>query len=687
LFARSQLEFRAGKHAASAATAAEALRALTDRGAPDPDIAPLVAELHRVAGAALIRLGRVSDALPQLETAVDLARAHLDRVRPDPPPALMRSAAAVLLRALLTLGVGFATVREVDAAIEMYTAASAVAASHPQVRTEIIDDVLIAALNLAESLRERAVFLRSAGEPQRADEDIAAAGRIFAEIAGDFAAGAHPEPSRYCRAGYLSGLGHQLLLVGRPADALRTFEELLDQTAPLVETYGWIVADAHAGKAQALLDLASPDAALVQCDLALATLAAHEEPQTRIAALRVRSSALHALGRFAAAYEALEAHYAERSRLEALNAQRQVSRIAARIGIESARAAAVAERRTAERLVTLGDIGRRIAAELDADKIVRLFAHGVMRQLDATAVTLWRIDAGQTRLRLQFGVDGGRAVRLPDIPVDGIRTIRAAVMRALREERGAPSAASVLIERLVVGGRVLGVVSVHAKRARALGPDARSIVRTLAGYTAIALDNATAYAELEHTAYALQTTHSELTERTAEFERLSTTDALTGLADRRHLRDRAQTEIAQAFRAGARLAVAIFDLDHFKHVNDTYGHAAGDTVLVHVARIAQSGLRPADVIARIGGEEFALLLPGAGDGEAIAIAERIRSNLAGSEVSAGGATVRVTASFGVATLAPADRSLEDMLLRADAALYRAKQSGRNRVLAETDTGP
>jgi len=131
----------------------------------------------------------------------------------------------------------------------------------------------------------------------------------------------------------------------------------------------------------------------------------------------------------------------------------------------------------------------------------------------------------------------------------------------------------------------------------------------------------------------------------------------------------------------ARVAVAIFDLDHFKAVNDTYGHAIGDAVLVEVSRRAKSLLRPADLIARIGGEEFALLLPDTAANDAQAVAERIRANIAEAPIDAAGTRLAISASFGVTTFAADSESFENALSRADAALYTAKQGGRNRVQA------
>ncbi|WP_242395238.1 GGDEF domain-containing protein [Anaeromyxobacter oryzisoli] len=156
-------------------------------------------------------------------------------------------------------------------------------------------------------------------------------------------------------------------------------------------------------------------------------------------------------------------------------------------------------------------------------------------------------------------------------------------------------------------------------------------------------------------------------------------DALTGLANRRALEEALGREVARARRSGAPLAAAILDVDHFKRVNDGHGHAAGDAVLAAVAARARAMLRAGDLLARIGGEELAALLPGADLARAVEIAERIRGAIAGAPIAAGAAALEVTASLGCAALEAADPDGAALLARADARLYEAKAAGRNRV--------
>lgn len=168
----------------------------------------------------------------------------------------------------------------------------------------------------------------------------------------------------------------------------------------------------------------------------------------------------------------------------------------------------------------------------------------------------------------------------------------------------------------------------------------------------------------------------------ATLRALATTDGLTGLANRRHFLALAERDAVQAQRTGRPIALAIFDVDRFKAVNDTYGHPVGDDVLRAVAATALASVRAADAVGRYGGEEFAVLWPDADEAAALTSAERLRAAIADLQVPTGRGAVRVTVSVGVAVAAGAVLDLEALLRRADAALYRAKRAGGDRVALE-----
>ena len=174
--------------------------------------------------------------------------------------------------------------------------------------------------------------------------------------------------------------------------------------------------------------------------------------------------------------------------------------------------------------------------------------------------------------------------------------------------------------------------------------------------------------------------HDITAKREAEqtLRELATLDSLTGAFNRRHFFEVARSSIALAERHGSTTCAAMIDVDHFKDVNDTYGHAVGDEVLAMVGRICRLESRETDIVARYGGEEFALLLPETNLETASAVVERIRGVLSGLAVATPKGPVGVTVSAGVAQRRT-DEPLDSLLRRADAALYDAKRAGRDRV--------
>ncbi|MFP3947571.1 MAG: diguanylate cyclase [Longimicrobiales bacterium] len=168
-----------------------------------------------------------------------------------------------------------------------------------------------------------------------------------------------------------------------------------------------------------------------------------------------------------------------------------------------------------------------------------------------------------------------------------------------------------------------------------------------------------------------------------QLEELANTDSLTGLANRRRFMEKLDAEIERADRYGRDLAIVLADLDHFKEVNDNWGHLVGDDVLRATARALQSVCREVDLAGRLGGEEMALILPETGREGAWSVAERLRRRIEDLRHEApGGETFEVTASVGVAWLDDEVRTREDLLRAADRALYRAKERGRNQVVVK-----
>lgn len=174
----------------------------------------------------------------------------------------------------------------------------------------------------------------------------------------------------------------------------------------------------------------------------------------------------------------------------------------------------------------------------------------------------------------------------------------------------------------------------------------------------------------------------ELTRLNVELERLAKEDPLTGLANRRCFMEQFENEFRRARRYGSRLALMILDLDHFKKINDTHGHQAGDRVLVSFAKEISVHIRSTDMAGRYGGEEFCVFLPEADISQAEGVAEKLRSAVASLRFE-GEKPFAVTCSIGVSVMETDDADIADVIRRADRALYEAKDSGRNRVVTRS----
>jgi len=211
------------------------------------------------------------------------------------------------------------------------------------------------------------------------------------------------------------------------------------------------------------------------------------------------------------------------------------------------------------------------------------------------------------------------------------------------------------------------------------GPDARDSWLQLAALAFVLPWFAAMGGYVNGLRHQLSDSNRRLKEAADRAEENSIRDVLTGIYNRRHLVDMLQREIARATRLGTPLSVCMIDMDHFKSINDTLGHAAGDAVLRHFSVIAGTGLRAVDVFGRFGGEEFMLILPGTEASGAAAVAERLRVSIEQCSFPGLPAKRRVTVTIGVAAYAKGE-SGDALTARADGALYRGKHAGRNQVV-------
>jgi diguanylate cyclase (GGDEF)-like protein len=217
---------------------------------------------------------------------------------------------------------------------------------------------------------------------------------------------------------------------------------------------------------------------------------------------------------------------------------------------------------------------------------------------------------------------------------------------------------SLIIVPLKLGKTIKGIMSTQSYSADAYSQEDKETLELLASHAVIALENSTLFSEVQE---------------------LAITDSLTKVNNRRRFFDLAEQEFERSRRYNRPLSLIMLDIDHFKRVNDTYGHAAGDTVLERLAQLCQKSLREVDVFARYGGEEFVILLPETTSIEAQLTAERIRQLVARTPIEITGDSLTITISFGIVELDKDCKNVEELLDRSDQAMYASKRNGRNRV--------
>lgn len=226
-------------------------------------------------------------------------------------------------------------------------------------------------------------------------------------------------------------------------------------------------------------------------------------------------------------------------------------------------------------------------------------------------------------------------------------------------------------------------MSVVAEDGRPFSADERSLLSEIFDVLRVAGENDARYRELEQRMMQVQRENLDLIIRNRALSEASARDSLTGLFNRWYVVEKLDSEISRAQRHNSPMAVLLLDIDHFKRVNDSYGHGAGDQVLQSVGKVLRDSCRVYDVPARFGGEEFCVVLPETLMENTTVVAERIRRRLAATEIAVDGESIVVTASIGIAGVdsAPSEGLLSPgaLLERADRALYSAKHRGRNRV--------
>ncbi len=358
-----------------------------------------------------------------------------------------------------------------------------------------------------------------------------------------------------------------------------------------------------------------------------------------------------------------------------------------------------------ERLSILLRIGLRITAERDVERLLRMIIEETTAVMEADRSSLFLIDrekgemwakiaqgaeTAEIRFPVGTGIAGavaqtGEVVNIPDAYDDP------RFNRDIDRKTGYRTRSILCAPLRNMQGTIIGAVQVLNKRSGAFTADDEALLAALASQAAIALENADLYTKLRDLNARLE---EKVEERTAdlvaanerlsilnqELEQLSITDSLTQVFNRRFFIERLRQEVKRVNRYGSSLSLLMIDIDHFKSVNDTFGHLAGDAVLSGVAELIREKLRETDILARYGGEEFMLIAtPMERDG-GVALGERIRALIEGHRFTHDGRSISVTVSIGVSSWKPAMKDdFEELIRLADGALYGAKEEGRNRV--------
>jgi diguanylate cyclase (GGDEF)-like protein len=340
--------------------------------------------------------------------------------------------------------------------------------------------------------------------------------------------------------------------------------------------------------------------------------------------------------------------------------------------------------RTETRVRTLFEAVRNLPGELDLERFAEELGEAVRRSTDAAgaAVATWDAEAGRGEILGVVGEAPGRVgpghafadgeSRLGLAAKHGValsygdlRRERDALPLCVPGERWTEAPRSAAVVPLAADGRVVGVVAAWDPRPDRIGETEMEFLRLLGALAPLPLRSARQYEALD---------------------RRASEDALTGLPNRRTFEARLAAASSHFERYQRPFSLLILDVDHFKKFNDTWGHEAGDRVLQHVAELVRASVREVDLPARLGGEEFVVLLPETPLMAAVEVAERVRRSIAGKPVVWHGRPLEVTASLGVATCPESVESPHELLAAADAALYRSKGSGRNRTTAAPPGG-
>lgn len=332
---------------------------------------------------------------------------------------------------------------------------------------------------------------------------------------------------------------------------------------------------------------------------------------------------------------------------------------------------------SAKRLATLYKLSQRISANLQPEEVYHAIHKATKDLMACDSFILSLYDEQTQTINDVYFVDHSIPQKLTNRPMGvglaskvitekktvfynhfNINMVKRTNAVLVGEDKDESVVRSLIIVPLKLGKNVRGIMSTQSYSADAYSQEDKETLELLASHAVIALENSHLFSEVQE---------------------LAITDSLTKINNRRRFFDLAEQEFERSRRYDRPLSLIMLDIDHFKRVNDTYGHAAGDTVLEQLAQLCQKSLREVDVFARYGGEEFVILLPETTSQEAQLTAERIRQLVARTPIKVGEDSLTITISFGIVELDKTCKNVEELLDRSDQAMYASKRNGRNRV--------
>lgn len=333
--------------------------------------------------------------------------------------------------------------------------------------------------------------------------------------------------------------------------------------------------------------------------------------------------------------------------------------------------------KSARRLAGIYKVSQQITANLKPEEVYRAIHKATIELMNPDAFILSLYDEEQKLIHDVYFVDHGIPQKVVSRPLGqgfsarilkekktimyndfNINLLSRTKAVLVGEEKDPTVVRSLIIVPLKLGKKVKGVLSAQSYRADAYTEEDKETLELLAATAVIALENARLFSEVQE---------------------LALTDSLTKIFNRRRFFDLAEQEFDRSRRYDRPFSIIMFDIDHFKKVNDTYGHSVGDVVLQQVAEICKGALRDVDIIARYGGEEFVILLPETTASEAQLMAERLRQLVARTTMDINSIKINVTLSFGVVEVDKDCKNTEELIDRSDQAQYHSKNSGRNCV--------